>query len=292
MQIIKPLGAVALASVLAACATAENVDRLNQATATGSPFSQKLAQEYRQIAAYERDEMYDWQDATYFADKGLNAAGGEVVAPEQLDAWNLPSDKMDELSSARGDLTRALDGNARRNHPELAGHAQGRFDCWVEQQEENHQPEHIARCREAYYEAMSKLQAAMQPEPDTQAAPAPEEPEQEPMMEPERFTVYFGFDQATVPQGETGKVREAAMLAEEMEDVQFSVTGHADRAGPADYNQELSLRRARNVRDALSANGVSGDAVSIAARGESEPAVPTGDGVREPENRRVVITVQ
>jgi OOP family OmpA-OmpF porin len=264
------------------------VDTLNNTQATGSAFTQKLTEEYRQFAAYERDEMYDWQDADYFASKGLRAAQGEVVAPEQLENWDLPEDKLDELAQARSNLVSALDGNARSNHPDLAGHAQGRFDCWVEQQEENHQPEHIARCREEYYSAMEELKAAMQP---AQAEPAPEpEPEQ---MEPERTVLYFDFDEASVRQGERNKIRRVVQAAREMEDAaSFSVTGHADRAGPADYNQELSLRRAQSVRDALTSRGIPADNISIAARGESEPAVPTADGVREQDNRRVEIVVR
>lgn len=288
MNIVKTAGALATAGLLAACATAENVDTLQRTQPQGSAFTQQLTEEYRQFASYERDEMYDWVDATYFAEKGLRAAEGEVVAPEQLDDWNLPEDKVNELASARSDLLSALNGNARSNHPQLAGHAQGQFDCWVEQQEENHQPMHIARCREGFYEAMDELETAMQPAEAAEPAPTTEEP----MMEPERITVYFDFDSAQLRSGSMPKVREAAQMADEMEDVSFSVTGHADRAGPVDYNQELSLRRAQSVRDALANRGVDSNDISIAARGESEPAVPTADGVREQANRRVEIVVQ
>lgn len=287
MNLMKPLAALGLAFTVGACATAENVDTLNQTEATGSAFTMALAQEYRAFAQFERDEMYDWRDATYFADKGLRAANGEVVVPEQLADWNLPGDMVDELSSARAELVGALDGNARSNHPELAGHAQGRFDCWVEQQEENHQPEDIAACREAYYQAMSELQEAMTA---AQQDDVPE-PEEE-TMAPERFRVLFGFDRDGIRQDQRPAIREAVQVAREMDDVRFSVTGHADTAGPADYNRDLSLRRAQNVRDALVERGVDADRISVAARGESEPAVQTGDGVREQRNRRAVISVQ
>jgi OOP family OmpA-OmpF porin len=288
MNILKTVGALATAGLLAACATAENVDTLNNTQPTGSAFTQKLTEEYRQFAAFERDKMYDWQDADYFASKGLRAAQGEVVAPEELENWHLPEDKVGELSQARSNLVSVLDGNARTNHPDLAGHAQGRFDCWVEQQEENHQPKDIAACREEYYAAMEELKAAMEP---AEAEPAPEpQPDQ---MEPERTVLYFDFDDAGVRQSELSKVRRVVQAAGEMEgESSFSVTGHADRAGPADYNQELSLRRAQSVRDVLTSRGIPADNISIAARGESEPAVPTADGVREQDNRRVEIVVR
>ena len=286
MNLTKLVTAAGLAFTLGACSTANNVDTLNETGATGSPFTQKLTEEYRQIAAFERDEMYDWDDAEYFADKGLRAAEGNTVKPEMLEDWDLPSDKIDELTKARASLNEAFNNNARRNHPDLAGHAQGRFDCWVEQQEENHQPEDIAACREEFYAAMSELNGAMGQKQE--AAPEMEEE----AMEPQQFTVYFGFDDATVASSQMSKVRNALRVAEDMDDVRLSVTGHTDTAGPSDYNQELSLNRAQNVRDALVSRGVYPDNISVAARGESEPANPTGDGVRARENRRVEITVQ
>jgi outer membrane protein OmpA-like peptidoglycan-associated protein len=54
----------------------------------------------------------------------------------------------------------------------------------------------------------------------------------------------------------------------------------------------LSLRRADSVRSSLISGGVSADKITVAGRGESEPAVPTADGVREPKNRRVEIILQ
>lgn len=287
MNLHKLIVGLGLAFTLGACSTAKNVDTLNQTGATGSAFTQQLTEEYRQIAAFERDQMYDWSDAEYFADKGLRAAEGATVKPERLEDWDLPGDSLEELRDARASLINSFNNNARSQHPELAGHAQGRFDCWIEQQEENHQPEDIAACREEFYQAMSELDAAMEPQ-QQEAAP---EPEPEP-MEPEQYMVFFGFDEASISQGQQAKIRDAVSLANEMEDVRFAVTGHTDTAGSAEYNQELSLRRAQNVRDALVARGVDADAISVAARGESQPANPTGDGVRARENRRVEITVQ
>ncbi|WP_161958787.1 OmpA family protein [Ferruginivarius sediminum] len=289
MQVLKSLGVVLATTLLAACA-GQNIDAVKSVQPTGSAFTRAATDEYREIAAYEADEMYDWRDADYFARKGLRSAEGEVVAPEQLGDWDLPEDKVDELASARNRLVGVLDKNARREYPKLAARAQARFDCWVEQQEENHQPDHIARCRDGFYAAISEIEEAMKPAPQV-TEPAPE-PEPEPMMEPERYTVYFNFDAAAVRPGEAPKIDEAVRLAMESPELSFSVTGHADRAGPAEYNRELSLQRAQNVREALVAQGIDRDRISIAARGESEPAVATPDGVREQANRRVEIVVQ
>ncbi|WP_342238030.1 OmpA family protein [Inquilinus sp. OTU3971] len=68
-----------------------------------------------------------------------------------------------------------------------------------------------------------------------------------------------------------------------------AITGHADRVGSAASNLELSLRRAETVRNALVARGVPDSLLSVHGAGETDPFVPTADGVARPENRRVEI---
>jgi outer membrane protein OmpA-like peptidoglycan-associated protein len=70
----------------------------------------------------------------------------------------------------------------------------------------------------------------------------------------------------------------------------LTITGHADRSGTDAYNLDISQRRARNIAAMVTADGVPASAVTVQAKGESMPAVPTPDGVREPMNRRVEVT--
>jgi outer membrane protein OmpA-like peptidoglycan-associated protein len=69
------------------------------------------------------------------------------------------------------------------------------------------------------------------------------------------------------------------------------VVGHADTSGSAAYNVRLSERRARAVADAMVGLGVNPGLITADWRGESAPAVPTGDGVKEPLNRRTTISI-
>jgi outer membrane protein OmpA-like peptidoglycan-associated protein len=70
-----------------------------------------------------------------------------------------------------------------------------------------------------------------------------------------------------------------------------TIVGHTDTAGTTAYNQRLSERRAKAGADALVAKGVPPETLSVSGKGETDPAVATGDGVREPLNRRVTIHI-
>ena len=70
----------------------------------------------------------------------------------------------------------------------------------------------------------------------------------------------------------------------------IELVGHADRSGPSSYNLRLSKRRARAVAVALGRRGLRARIDPPRGMGESDLRVPTGDGVREIQNRRVVIT--
>jgi outer membrane protein OmpA-like peptidoglycan-associated protein len=70
-----------------------------------------------------------------------------------------------------------------------------------------------------------------------------------------------------------------------------TVVGHTDTSGSAAYNVGLSERRAGVVRDALIARGMNAGAINTQARGETELARATANGVREPLNRRTAVTI-
>jgi outer membrane protein OmpA-like peptidoglycan-associated protein len=70
------------------------------------------------------------------------------------------------------------------------------------------------------------------------------------------------------------------------------VIGHTDRVGAPEGNDELSLARAERVKADLVKQGIAAERIRAAGRGEREPVVATDDGVDEPRNRRVEISVR
>jgi outer membrane protein OmpA-like peptidoglycan-associated protein len=70
------------------------------------------------------------------------------------------------------------------------------------------------------------------------------------------------------------------------------VNGYTDTTGTPQYNMGLSIRRAKSVQAELIKDGVPANAITIQAFGETHLLVPTGPGVREPQNCRVEILIR
>jgi OOP family OmpA-OmpF porin len=273
------------AALLSGCAIydSQNLESI-QATA-GNEFTRALTVEYKAFSQSEVAES-DWYDAEHFADKAKATASGVVAAPEELSDWSLPADKTQEIADARANLVTILDASARSKMPDIAARAQARLDCWIEQQEENHQSDDIQACRQGFRTAYNQLRAGM----DADTAQAEEAPAVTPDAEAQdTWTVTFAFDSAEVDRQARGIIRKAAQAARDDQAVDLVVTGYTDSSGASDYNQTLSLRRAEAVRDVLIEMGVDGERIGVAARGETRPAIDRGDEARERANRRVVI---
>lgn len=119
-------------------------------------------------------------------------------------------------------------------------------------------------------------------------APAPvAQPEPEPV--PQKYMVFFDWNRADITIEAADILKSVAENAKQGKVMKLDLTGHADRSGPDAYNQKLSERRAEKVKQQLIRLGVSASDIATHAKGESDPLVPTDDGVREPQNRRVEI---
>jgi len=70
------------------------------------------------------------------------------------------------------------------------------------------------------------------------------------------------------------------------------IIGHTDRVGSEADNEALSMRRVESVHALLLAAGIENAVIETAYRGEREPLVATPDGVSDPMNRRVEISVR
>ncbi len=130
-------------------------------------------------------------------------------------------------------------------------------------------------------------------EPSAEPASAPAAytppPAVAPMATPKSYLVFFDFNKSDLTPSAKTIVDEAAKNAGPAKVTQLTVTGHTDTVGSDAYNMRLSRRRAESVAAALEKDGIPSSEIEIVAKGKRDLLVPTADGVKEPQNRRVQI---
>lgn len=104
--------------------------------------------------------------------------------------------------------------------------------------------------------------------------------------------VFFDWDSDVPPEGAMANLDAVVHYSQTCKWNGLVVTGHTDLSGSNKYNDALSLRRAQAVAALLGTKGIPPSLLSVAGHGEDEPKVPTPDGERNPQNRRVEIYVK
>jgi outer membrane protein OmpA-like peptidoglycan-associated protein len=106
---------------------------------------------------------------------------------------------------------------------------------------------------------------------------------------PKSYLVFFDFNKSDLTPQALTIVNQAAANAGPAKVTQLTVTGHTDTVGSDAYNMRLSRRRAESVAAQLEKDGIPSSEIAIVAKGKRDLLVPTADGVKEPQNRRVQI---
>lgn len=277
------------------------------AVAAGSQFSRELYHGYLDLAEQELSES-DHIEANYFSEQALKSAAGEAPEPVGARERDLPREIRGEAIASRARLMYSLSHGAKENKPKEAARAQIMFDCWMQEQEENAQPEHIRECRQSFIFAIAALEGKRQPRTLVAEGPGPgEKVPGEPVQQEQvaeippdtdqsktraaQFVLYFPFDKHVLTPSAGQVVKELVEHLKGSDAKRVDIAGHADRSGEVPYNQNLSMQRAQTVAKALEEAGVDQKLFTIVAMGENLPAEPTPDGVRNPQNRRVEIHI-
>jgi OOP family OmpA-OmpF porin len=129
------------------------------------------------------------------------------------------------------------------------------------------------------------------PPPPAAATPAAAVPPAAPLANAVYF-VFFDFDKSVITPAAQDILNTVVSDARRTNANRLNVVGHTDTSGSPAYNQRLSERRATAVREALVQRGVPAGQITTRGVGESQPLIATGDGVREPSNRRAEVRFQ
>ncbi len=99
--------------------------------------------------------------------------------------------------------------------------------------------------------------------------------------------ILFDVNKATIKPASFGVINEVAKMMKEHTDLNFTIEGHTDSDGEADYNLKLSAERAAAVRTALQEMGISKDRLQIEGKGEAVPVSENTSPEGKANNRRV-----
>ena len=159
MSRILSVVALLLAMLTIAACTDHYLSEAQSTQPRGTAFDNALARDY--LAMAKSESTYpDYKDTETFARRSIAAAQGKPTLPDEprLRESSLPSNSVGELTQARQRLVAALDRNNRTTRPDVAARAQVMYDCWIEQQAEDIQPDHIKACRDGFMTALAELE--------------------------------------------------------------------------------------------------------------------------------------
>ncbi|MDX1540747.1 MAG: OmpA family protein [Geminicoccaceae bacterium] len=249
---------------------AYEIDAVRTMEEQGPMFNRGLRTGYLGYGDSQWDEN-DFSEYYHFAFKAVDSAKGERVLPDRVEERSVPMVDAEALAAARARLMGALDQTARKKAALRAADAQVAFDCWLERVDDGDSPERIEECRGRFEQAMAEIERSLVSDVDNV------------------YLVFFAWDQADISPVARTVLEQVLADYRRGLPTRLVLAGHADRSGSESYNLALSERRARAVAGALEQMGVPGDALVLEWFGESRPRVPTEDGVRQPQNRRVEI---
>ena len=273
----------ALVLLVASCVGTQ-LEKAQRVSPEGSTFNRNLYQGYIDLASSEYNEG-DYGDSDNFAVRAMQSGTGGTVMPEEISARRLPEDKVGELTSARQRLVGTLSKGAAEKVPAETARAQTGFDCWMQEQEENFQPDDIEACRSRFFAALEYIEDALKPKPIAKKV----EPPAAPPPEAQTFVLYFGTDGDELDKASQAVLSRVRAAASKIDGANITVAGFTDAEGTSKYNLGLSDRRAETV--ALALADAAAQKIDTISFGQHNQAVPTADGVEEPLNRRVEITV-
>lgn len=109
---------------------------------------------------------------------------------------------------------------------------------------------------------------------------------------PAAYLVYFETGGTKMTADSQRLIVEVVKAIKTRNPLEITVSGHTDSVGSIEFNRVLSLKRARAVASILVSQGVKEELIEITYHGKENPLIRTPDGVAEPRNRRVEISIR
>jgi len=238
-------------AILSACSTGWDLDNLKRTTVKGDEYTRAIAAGYLKYSESEA-KAYDWESSQYFAKKGLLAAYGHKVEPENPENWKIMETLLPEVKFARESLIKALAAPHSKNLPVQASSAILNYDCWVEQLNDGWNSREARVCRDDFYEALNAI---------TVGAPAVTKFEK---------TLFFSSGSSSLDNEAMKVIDEVIKDINNMGTYDIVLNGHTDHTGKPKANMELGLKRAEAVKQALVRGGINHENISTYSFGATD----------------------
>lgn len=286
-SIIKLSAVIGTVGMLASCAAGNSVAQVSAMPDNSGAFNAALHKQYIERAEHEVDEK-DLRATEFFRVRAEMAANGKTPVVQNPNQRKLLVDSR-EINQAYPILASALKSNAPQTSAVACARAQTWYEMWMEQSAEGYQVDDIANARAEFEAAMTQCPsnvAQVQPKANVQ----PKASVQLPMDMPGTFIIFFDHNSSAMTSDGVNILDHAVNAGQQAHASRATVVGHTDRSGSNAYNMSLSERRAHTVAVALRNAGVPTVLNADSYAGETDLQVDTENGVREPMNRRAVIS--
>ncbi|MCP3175989.1 MAG: OmpA family protein [Desulfuromonadales bacterium] len=101
----------------------------------------------------------------------------------------------------------------------------------------------------------------------------------------------FDVNSSNLKPGSYDEIARVAQVLNQYPQTTLQIAGHTDSTGSEAYNQDLSIKRASAVKNALTGQGVNPARMNVIGFGESQPIADNSTEYGRQLNRRVVITI-
>ncbi len=238
----------------------------------------------------------------YFSSQGHNTIGGyDLFYSEQLgdDLWGEPVNVGYPLNSTDDDLAFSPEGIHVDGSSLIYAKGSGDgFDLYkFDFIDENATPVPVPMEEPGEELAEEQKTEEQEAEMEQEQKVAETGPEVEVPEPPEKYLVkpvFFAFDRYDLSGTARSKLDDLATLMKNYPSLKLEIMGHTDAIGTFEYNQGLSVKRAKSVSEYLINNGISKDRLTIKGFSESEPVAKnrTDDNRDAPEGRKLNRRVQ
>ncbi len=283
---------IIIMSYLVSCSA--SYDRLTKLEKNSpNSFQEYLLDEYKIKAIYEAEEMHDWNSAKFYSEKALRSIDSEDIYPEKTSYWKLPKESISELETAYESLLLIYE-DAKLVDPYNLAKSIVSLDCWFEQQEEVWQTWDIEKCKSDFLNSMHKIyNRIVENNKDNKINLKLNKKDKATVVTKNKNDeilqiIYFDFDKSELSKTSIETIK--TFINKNRNEInEYLIIGHTDTKGTKEYNKNLSIERAKFVKNLLLEYEIENSKVKIFGSGEESLAIDTADEIKHPANRRVEI---